>query len=160
MFGSKKVHAKHGLTTLIARDTRVEGTIKYSGELDIEGVIAGDILSEGNGKSVVKILENGRVEGEVRAPDVIINGHVAGDVFANGQLYLADKAVVEGNVHYNTIEMEKGAQINGKLVHLEGNDSVSENASIVPTKLVSNDNSKVKSELKTPVKADLASANT
>jgi len=119
MFGSKKVHGGQGVTTLIARNTRVEGTIKYSGELDIEGIVAGDILAEDNSKSVVKILEHGRVEGEVRAPDVIINGHVSGDVFAGGQLYLADKAVVEGNVHYNTIEMEKGAQINGKLVHID-----------------------------------------
>ena len=123
MFGSKKAHTGQGITTLIARNTRVEGTIKYSGELDIEGVIAGDIYAEQGKKSVVKILEHGRVEGEVRAPDVIINGHVAGDVYASGQLYLADKAVVEGNVHYNTIEMEKGAQINGKLVHLDAKKS-------------------------------------
>ena len=156
MFGSKKVHAKHGVTTLIARNTRVEGTIRYSGELDIEGVIAGDILSEGTGKSIVKILENGRVEGEVRAPEVVINGHVAGDVYANGQLYLADKAVVEGNVHYNTIEMEKGAQINGKLVHLEGKDSA---ASLTAQITPAND-AKVKSDLKSPVQRDLASVNT
>ncbi len=119
MFGSKNTQAMQGVTTLIARNTRVEGTIKYSGELDIEGVIAGDIFAEHGKKSVVKILEHGRVEGEVHAPDVIINGHVTGDVYAAGQLYLAAKAVVEGTVYYNTIEMEKGAQINGSLVHLD-----------------------------------------
>lgn len=119
MFGSKEKHSGHGLTTLIARNTRVEGTVKYSGELNIEGIVEGDIYAEEGSSSVVKILENGRVDGEVRAPEVIINGHVSGDVYTTGQLYLADKAVVDGNVNYNTIEMEKGAQINGKLVHIE-----------------------------------------
>lgn len=119
MFGSKEKHAGHGLTTLIARNTRVEGTIKYSGELNIEGFVQGDIFAEDGSSSVVKVLEHGRVDGEVCAPEVIINGHVSGDVYTTGQLYLADKAIVDGNVNYNTIEMEKGAQINGKLVHIE-----------------------------------------
>ena len=155
MFGSKKAHTGQGITTLIARNTRVEGTIKYSGELDIEGVIAGDIFAEQGKKSIVKILEHGRVEGEVRAPDVIINGHVAGDVYADGQLYLADKAVVEGNVHYNTIEMEKGAQINGKLVHLD------EKASNTVISQKSNKEAQNPAGAKgaTPVQTDLATAN-
>ena len=155
MFGSKKIHTGQGVTTLIARNTRVEGTLKYSGELDIEGVIAGDIFAEKGKKSVVKILEHGRVEGEVRAPEVIINGHVAGDVYAAGQLYLAEKAVVEGNVHYNTIEMEKGAQINGKLVHLDAKTS---GASMSP-KLNKSAEKPAAAEGVRPIQAELTSVN-
>lgn len=155
MFGSKKTPMGQGVTTLIARNTRVEGTIKYSGELDIEGVIAGDILAEEGSKSIVKILEHGRVEGEVSAPEVIINGHVSGDVYASGQLYLADKAVVEGNVHYNTIEMEKGAQINGKLVHLEENAKPA-----VVAKPASKIEKSNQSDTSAPMQAELAAANT
>lgn len=156
MFGSKKAHAGHGVTTLIARNTRVEGTIRYSGELDIEGVIAGDILAEEGSKSIVKILEHGRVEGEVRAPEVIINGHVAGDVYASGQLYLADKAIVEGNVHYNTIEMEKGAQINGNLVHMEQSSAPVKTAS----KAASKAGRASQSEDSAPLQTELATGNT
>jgi cytoskeletal protein CcmA (bactofilin family) len=119
MFGSKKStsNSTRGVETLIARNTAVEGTVKFTGALTIEGKVTGDIIAESDKDSVVRITSEGRVTGEVRSPDVIINGHVKGDVFASGQLVLASDAVVDGNVHYNLIEMEKGAQINGNMVH-------------------------------------------
>lgn len=118
MFGSKKTASStRGVETLIARNTAIEGTVKFTGALTIEGKVVGDIFSESDKDSVVRITADGRVVGEVRSPDVIINGHVNGDVFASGQLVLASDAVVDGNVHYNLIEMEKGAQINGNMVH-------------------------------------------
>lgn len=118
MFGSKKsTGSTRGVETLIARNTAIEGKVRFTGALTIEGRVAGDICAENDKDSVVRITADGRVTGEVRSPDVIINGHVNGDVFASGQLVLASDAVVDGNVHYNLIEMEKGAQINGNMVH-------------------------------------------
>lgn len=105
-------------TTLIARNTRIEGTLEFSGVLEIEGTVAGDVMAPVESKSMVRILQNGRVEGEIRAPQVIINGEVKGDVVAEDQLYLAQKAVIEGNVHYRVIEIEKGARINGSILQL------------------------------------------
>jgi len=118
MFGSKKsTSSTRGVETLIARNTAIEGTVKFTGALTIEGKVKGDVVSESDKDSVVRITSDGRVAGEVRSPDVIINGHVIGDVYASGHLVLASDAVVDGNVHYNLIEMEKGAQINGNLIH-------------------------------------------
>lgn len=119
MFGSKSSSKNaNGVETLIARNTAIEGKVKFTGTLTIEGSVKGDIVSTENTKgSVVRITTDGRVEGEVHSPDVVINGHVRGDVYAAGQLILASDAVVDGNVHYNLIEMEKGAQINGNMVH-------------------------------------------
>ncbi|WP_369809176.1 polymer-forming cytoskeletal protein [Oceanicoccus sp. KOV_DT_Chl] len=48
---------------------------------------------------------------------MIINGEVLGDVHCDQHVELAAKASVEGNVHYNLIEMVKGAQLNGNLVY-------------------------------------------
>ena len=48
---------------------------------------------------------------------VIINGNVKGDVHCSDHVELAGKANVDGNVHYNLIEMVKGAQLNGNLVY-------------------------------------------
>src|SRR5690625_6325461 len=48
---------------------------------------------------------------------VIINGNVTGNVYSSKHVELAAKAVVEGNVHYQLIEMVKGAQVNGSLVY-------------------------------------------
>ena len=124
MFGSKNSsNGQRGVETLIARNTSIEGTVKFTGILTIEGSVSGDIYAEKDKDSVVRITQNGKVTGEVRSPDVIINGHVTGDVHASGQLVLASDAIVDGNVHYNLIEMEKGAQINGNMVHTVANPS-------------------------------------
>jgi cytoskeletal protein CcmA (bactofilin family) len=118
MFGSKRsTSSTHGVETLIARNTAIEGTVKFTGALTIEGKVKGDVVSESDKDSVVRITSEGRVSGELRSQDVIINGHVKGDVYAIGHLVLASDAVVDGNVHYNLIKMEKGAQINGNMVH-------------------------------------------
>jgi cytoskeletal protein CcmA (bactofilin family) len=57
------------------------------------------------------------VEGEVRGPNIILNGAVIGDVYANERVELVAKAKVTGNVYYNLIEMAIGAEVNGNLVH-------------------------------------------
>lgn len=118
MFGSKKsTSSTRGVETLIARNTTIEGTVKFTGALTIEGKVIGDVVSESDKDSVVRITSDGRVSGDVRSRDVIINGHVKGNVYASGQLVFASDAVVDGNVYYNLIEIEKGARIKGNIVH-------------------------------------------
>lgn len=104
-------------TTLIARDTEVVGDIKFAGNLDIEGVVRGNILAQPGKEAIVRIVDKGRVEGEIRAPSVIINGTIIGDVYSSKHLELAAKAKVEGSVHYALVEMAMGAQVNGSLKH-------------------------------------------
>lgn len=104
-------------TTLIARDAELVGDLKFSGDLEIQGVVKGNIMARGDKSATVRVVEGGRVEGEIHAPTVIINGTIAGDVHSTEHVELAAKAQVEGNVHYNLIEMVKGAQINGSLVY-------------------------------------------
>ena len=136
MFGSKKISKTNlGVGTLIARNTAIEGKVKFTGELIIEGVVDGDIISTEGQDSLVQITVDGKVQGEVHSPNVIINGHVQGDVYAVSQLVLASDAVVDGNVHYSMIEMEKGAQINGNMVYTEVAATASE-TSARPGKVV------------------------
>ncbi len=104
-------------TTLISRDTEIVGDIKFCGNLDIEGVVRGNILAQPGKEAVVRIVDKGRVEGEIRAPSVIINGTIVGDVYSTKHLELAAKAKVEGSVHYTLVAMAIGAQINGSLKH-------------------------------------------
>ncbi|MEQ9209967.1 MAG: polymer-forming cytoskeletal protein, partial [Pseudomonadales bacterium] len=125
----------------------IEGTVKFTGALTIEGRVVGDIFAESDKDSVVRITANGRVTGEVRSPDVIINGHVNGDVFASGQLVLASDAVVDGNVHYNLIEMEKGAQINGNMVHSAPGQSENREAQLREAKRIKPDEAPNQKEL-------------
>ncbi len=105
------------VTTLIAKGTEIIGDIKFSGDLQVEGKVCGNIIATSEGDAIARVLEDGHVEGNLKVPTIIINGTVKGDVHSASHIELAAKAQVEGNVHYNLIEMVKGAQINGNLVY-------------------------------------------
>lgn len=112
-------------TTLISKDSEIVGDINFSGDLEIQGVVKGNIRVKAEAKATVRIVEGGQVEGEVHAPHVIINGTILGDVHSGEHVELAAKACVDGNIHYNLIEMVKGAQLNGKLVYAGDNSNAS-----------------------------------
>ena len=42
---------------------------------------------------------------------------VVGDVHASIHVELAEKARIKGNVYYSYIEMKRGSEVNGNLVH-------------------------------------------
>lgn len=103
--------------TLISRGTKVVGDLHFTGDLQIEGTVEGNIIADSGNDAKLVVAEKGSVEGEIRVPMVIINGRVNGNVFSTKHVELAAKAVVQGNVHYQLIEMIKGAQVNGSLVY-------------------------------------------
>ena len=102
-------------TTLISHDTEIIGDVNFAGNLDIEGTIRGNVTAVSGKDAVIRIVEKGLVEGEIRAPSVIINGTVKGDVHSSKHLELAAKARVQGNVEYTLVEMAVGAEVNGGL---------------------------------------------
>lgn len=103
--------------TLISRGTKVVGDLHFTGDLQIEGTVIGNIVADNGNDAKLVVAEKGSVEGEIRVPMVIINGNVNGNVYSTKHVELAAKATVEGNVHYQLIEMIKGAQVNGSLVY-------------------------------------------
>lgn len=116
---SKKVDIEShtGRTTIISEGTRLHGDILFSGGLLIEGIVRGKIIAEDSSDSVLHISEVGGVDGDIKVPNVVINGKVKGNVFCDGSLELASKAMVHGDVHYNLIEMAMGCQVNGALLN-------------------------------------------
>ncbi|MEE8057722.1 MAG: polymer-forming cytoskeletal protein [Pseudomonadales bacterium] len=104
-------------TTLISKGSEISGDIKFSGDLEIQGLVHGNIVATADNSAVVRVVDGGRVEGEIHCPKIIINGQVQGDVHSGEHVELAAKANVVGNVYYNLIEMVKGAQVNGNLVY-------------------------------------------
>lgn len=104
--------------TLVGRHTVVEGNLRFSGGLHVEGVVRGNVYADDAQRLSILILnESGRIEGEVNVPRVVINGCVEGDVHASDRVELAAKAKITGSVYYNLIEMAMGAEVNGNLVH-------------------------------------------
>lgn len=102
--------------TLVASHTEVVGDIQFADQLYISGRITGNVLAD-NEQATVIISEGGCVVGEVRVPNVVINGLVEGNVYASHKVELAAQAKVHGNLYYNLIEMQLGARVDGQLVH-------------------------------------------
>ncbi|MCP5213807.1 MAG: polymer-forming cytoskeletal protein [Pseudomonadales bacterium] len=117
MWGSDKKSARHNYDTLISSKTEIVGDFKFTGGLHIDGCIKGSVEALENDNAVVRISDHGVVEGEVKAPHVIINGQVIGNVYSSKHVELAANASVTGTVHYHLLEMVMGAQVNGNLVH-------------------------------------------
>ena len=105
--------------TLVATNCELVGDVHFSDQLLINGIVKGNIYAQAGSKATVTISENGRVRGEIRVPNVIVNGKVCGDIRSDKHIELATKAEVKGNVYYNLIEMVMGSRVDGQLVHLQ-----------------------------------------
>jgi len=113
----KKPFSTENITTLISKATEITGDLHFSGVLEVEGKIRGNIYADDDSSAEVRIRECGLVQGEIKVPSVIINGLVEGDVHSTQHLELAAKARVIGNVYYHLIEMVMGSEVNGSLCH-------------------------------------------
>ncbi|MEJ2632991.1 MAG: polymer-forming cytoskeletal protein [Acidihalobacter sp.] len=120
MFGGKKKLNSMRVDTLIGKGTVVRGDLHFVGGLHIDGRIEGNVVADGDDDAALVLSEGGEVEGEVHAPNTMLNGSIEGDVHSAVHLELAANAKVCGDVYYNLLEMAVGAEVNGKLVHRKG----------------------------------------
>jgi cytoskeletal protein CcmA (bactofilin family) len=129
MFGFKRFRNENGFssgtTTLIAAGTRLTGDISFSGNLEIEGEVVGNVSAEGN-QSKVRVLQSGSVTGDIEVATIIVNGHVKGNIHGSELVELAAKAVVEGDLNYNLIGIEKGAEVEGRFVYHAAQSNITE----------------------------------
>lgn len=119
MFGIKRQPA---IRTLIGEGTVIQGELKFTDGLRIDGEVLGDVVASGDARSVLVISDKARVVGKVSAGHVIINGTVNGPVTAEDLLELQPKARIVGDVKYEALEMHQGATIDGELHPLKADD--------------------------------------
>jgi cytoskeletal protein CcmA (bactofilin family) len=112
MFNKKK---QPPIKSLIAEGSLIDGHLRFSDGLRVDGTVNGDILAAQSQPSILVISESASVTGTVNADHIIINGQVKGPVHARVLLELQPKARIEGDVHYAALEMHQGALIDGLL---------------------------------------------
>jgi cytoskeletal protein CcmA (bactofilin family) len=118
MFGRKRFKANKlpKISTVIGKGTEIHGDVRFEGGLHVDGRVVGAILAEHDDKNTLVLSEIGYIEGDVRVPNVVLNGEVHGDVHASNRVDLASRARVHGTVYYKYLEMMIGAVVNGQLI--------------------------------------------
>ncbi len=118
MFGSRPSKPQNRIDSLIGAGTRVKGDLLFSGGLRVDGQIDGNVIADPGKQSTLVLSEHARVDGEISVTHLVANGVVTGPVRASEYLELQSKAKLIGDVHYKTLEIQLGAIVEGKLIHL------------------------------------------
>ncbi len=122
MFNNQQNKPQNRIDSLVGIGTRIEGDVHFTGGLRVDGEIIGGIIADESKPSTLVLSEQARVEGEVRVTHLVVNGTVSGPVYVADYLELQSKAKVTGDVHYRTMEIQLGAIVEGKLIHLAENE--------------------------------------
>lgn len=136
--------------SVIASNMNVLGNIISDGVLDIDGQVDGNV----RGHSVT-VRPDGRIRGDLMAEDVYIYGTVDGLIKASNVTLYAS-AHVNGTIMHESLTIEDGAQVDGKLKRMErlliedkrgeGSDSSEPKRTPVIDSMFDNDNDEPQSE--------------
>ena len=98
-----------GTATIISEGCKISGILTGSGSFLINGEIDGDCDLEGT----VTLATNGLWKGTIKATDVIVAGHVEGDIIAATKVEITDTARISGTVSGEAIAVAEGAVVEG-----------------------------------------------
>jgi len=101
-----------GGTTLIAKGVRVEGDFASQGDVSIEGEVHGTVRITGR----LSIGPQAKLKADVSADQSTVAGTVEGNLAVLGHLELKSTARIMGDIACETISVDSGAVLNGKVM--------------------------------------------
>ena len=96
------------VASLLSADLTIEGGVTGEGELQIDGVVKGDVRV-----GRLTVGETGHVEGGVYAEIVEVRGRVVGAITSK-QVRLYGTSYVDGDITHEQLAMETGAFFQGR----------------------------------------------
>ncbi len=99
--------------SIISADVKMTGHIVSQGEIDINGVIEGDVRA-----SALTVGETGAVKGEVIAESVVVRGTVEGRIRGR-KVQLCTGAKVRGDIFHASLAIEPNAIFEGAVKHAQ-----------------------------------------
>jgi cytoskeletal protein CcmA (bactofilin family) len=117
MFRKQPSKPQNRIDSLIGAGTRIEGNVKFSGGLRVDGEVVGNVTAVSDQPSTLVVSEQARIEGEISVSHLVVNGEISGPVHVGEFLELQSRSRVKGDVHYNSLEMHLGAVVEGRLIH-------------------------------------------
>lgn len=95
--------------SVLGADTIITGNIEAGADLHVDGRIEGDIACHGLVQG-----EGSEITGAIRAETVRIAGLVRGTIAAR-EVVILRTARIEGDLAYDTLTVEQGARLEGRL---------------------------------------------
>jgi len=97
---------------LIGKSFVIKGQVSCDGDLYIDGQIEGSVDPKGNR---LTIGPEGRLKANVNARAVVVRGRLEGNIQASERVDLRQTAVVVGDIVTQSISIEPGAHIKGRI---------------------------------------------
>ena len=109
LIGGQKEHQRPLDVSVIGANMRVFGCVRSTSAVSVEGTVLGTVSADNQ----VVVTKGGRVEGGVKAREVVLNGEVHGSVDARERLEIQASAVVHGDLHSPRLMLLEGAVVDG-----------------------------------------------
>ena len=106
----KTEKGKYGAPSLLCEDLKVNGRLEAKGDMQIEGLVEGDIFADS-----VTIGEQAKITGQICASLITVHGQIEGSLRAQS-VHLCATCRVEGDIYHESIAVESGAYLNGKVM--------------------------------------------
>lgn len=101
---------------LISQGTEITGDIKSSGDIRIDGVLNGNMVTKGK----VVIGPTGRVKGEVDCKNSEVSGLIDGKISVSQLLNLKASSKINGTIVTAKLSIEPGALFTGNCLMKDG----------------------------------------
>jgi cytoskeletal protein CcmA (bactofilin family) len=100
------------ITTVVADDLEIKGTIKFKTSVMLKGVFEGEIFSDG----LLVVGPTAKVTATITTKTLVSDGVITGNVTANEQIVLNGTSTHTGDLKTSFLTIENGALFNGKAV--------------------------------------------
>jgi cytoskeletal protein CcmA (bactofilin family) len=99
-------------STVIGKSVIIRGGLSGNEDLFIDGDVEGTVTLP---ESRLTIGPNARVKADVSAREVVIFGHLTGNVQATGRVDLRQSALVQGDILAGRLSIEESAVLTGRV---------------------------------------------
>jgi cytoskeletal protein CcmA (bactofilin family) len=120
MFFKKNKFVIDSINSVLGESTHLDGKLKFTGTMRIDGKVDGEILSEKKAgvSNTLIIGEKASISGDIHADTVINSGQICGNIFAANRVAINDPGSLIGDVETAELTVEEGVIFNGKCIML------------------------------------------
>lgn len=103
--------------SVFGADTRIKGDVMATADLHIDGHVEGDVAC-----TALVQGESSEIVGAVKAETARLSGTVRGTITVR-ELVVLKTARIHGDVHYDALTIEQGAQVDGRFAPRAASES-------------------------------------